>query len=114
MVAAVTTYHCKTLCAEDIISYRSASSVGKASSSSRWTDVSRRFYDAANFCQQSATGAGSIRAPHCSADKIPCVDDLLKVNTGLQAEPVEEIQKIFGCEVACGTLGVRTATESSD
>jgi hypothetical protein len=114
MVAAVTTYHCKTVGAEDIISYRSASSVGKASSSSRWTDVSRRFYGAADFCQQSASGAGSIRAPDRSGDKIPCVHDLLEVNTGLQAEPVEQIQKIFGRDVTCGTLGVRAATESSD
>ena len=40
--------------------------------------------------------------------------DLLEVNTGLQAEPVEQIQKIFGRDVTCGTLGLRAATESSD
>ena len=27
---------------------------------------------------------------------------------------VEQIQKIFGCEVTCGTPGVRAATEGND
>jgi hypothetical protein len=63
------------------------------------------------FRQECTSGPGSIFSSDRLRYKIPGVHDVIEADPGLQTQPAQQIEKVFGGYISGGALGERATAE---